>query len=418
VTPLAPPPLRDDCFALPSGVDWTPVDVALHTLQQNLKPVVGQTSIPVMDAMSCVVAQDVLALRANPPTANSAVDGYGFAYASLPDGDPVLPLVEGRAAAGKAYGARVPEGHAIRVLTGTPLPEGVDTVILEEDVNTSDTAIAFRAGIKPQANSRKAGEDVEKDAVILPKGRVLTAPDLALAATTGHDRLPVFNQLRVALLSTGDELVALGEDASSAQIFDANGPMLTAWLKERGYKVIPIGPVPDCPKNMRNALDDAASKSDVIITTGGASAGDEDHLSALLTSEGSMSNWRVAVKPGRPMAMGFWHAVPVFGLPGNPVAAWVCSMVFAAPALRVLSGANWHKPSGFLVPAAFSKTKKPGRREFLRARVCNGMAEVYHSEGSGRIHGLSWSTGLVELPDEAVTVSPGDMVRFLPYVDF
>ena len=417
-TPLAPPPLRDDCFALPAGVDWTPVDNALALLRDRLHPVVGAETVPLARARGRILAQDVTARRANPPQANTAVDGYGFAHATLTEGDQTLPLVKGRAAAGRPFDGTVPPGHAVRVLTGAALPRGVDTVILQEDVTASDTAIAFRPGIKTGANTRRAGEDVAAGDTILPAGRRLTPADLALASATGHAALPVHDRLRVAVISTGDELVEPGGTAGPGQIFDANRPMLLALAQEFGFDTVDLGRVPDNRETLRAALDRAAQEADVILTSGGASSGDEDHVSALLTEAGAMAEWRVAVKPGRPLALGLWNATPVFGLPGNPVAALVCTLVFARPAMGLLAGAGWHAPQGFDLPAAFEKSKKPGRREYLRARMRDGRAEVFKSEGSGRISGLSWAEGLVELPDGPAQITPGTPVRFIPFTSF
>jgi hypothetical protein len=170
--------------------------------------------------------------------------------------------------------------------------------------------------------------------------------------------------------------------------------------------------------DLRARLDAAAKDVDVILTSGGASAGDEDHVSALLTEAGAMALWRIAVKPGRPLALGLWQGVPVFGLPGNPVAAMVCTLIFARPAMALLAGSGWTEPQGFDVPAAFEKRKKPGRREYLRARMRDGRAEVFASEGSGRISGLSWAEGLIELDEAARDIKPGDAVRFIPYGSF
>ena len=175
---------------------------------------------------------------------------------------------------------------------------------------------------------------------------------------------------------------------------------------------------PDDRAALRALLDDSAQQADVILTSGGASSGDEDHVSALLQKAGALQQWRIAVKPGRPLALGLWDGKPVFGLPGNPVAALVCTLVFARPAMGVLAGMAWHEPQGFDVPAAFEKRKKPGRREYLRARIRGGRAEVFASEGSGRISGLSWAEGLVELGDGERHVQPGDMVRYIPYAGF
>ncbi|MEO0891533.1 MAG: gephyrin-like molybdotransferase Glp [Pseudomonadota bacterium] len=415
---LQPPPLRDDCFALPAGVDWTPVDDALALLRERLHPVVGAAQSPVTDAAGRILASDVVAARANPPLPNTAVDGYGFAFASLGEGNQVLPLVEGRAAAGLAFEGKVPAGHAIRILTGAALPEGVDTVILQEDVTLGEGEIAFRPGVKAGANTRKAGEDVVVGDVALCAGRKLTPADLALTSAVGVYALSVYERLRVAVLSTGDELVEAGEDAQPGQIYDANRPMLAALVAQFGFDCVDLGRVPDDRDALRAVLDQAAQDADVIITSGGASSGDEDHVSALLTEAGAMAEWRVALKPGRPLALGLWNSVPVFGLPGNPVAALVCTLVFARPAMALLSGQGWIEPQGFDVPAGFAKSKKPGRREYLRARMRDGRAEVFKSEGSGRISGLSWAEGLVELPDDGVEIAEGDMVRFIPFGSF
>ena len=214
---------------------------------------------------------------------------------------------------------------------------------------------------------------------------VLAAIDAALAD------LPVRSRLRVGVLSTGDEIVPDPADpALPHQIWDANRPMLLALAA--GWHCVPVdlGHVRDDRALIRDRLDEAAGQVDVILTSGGASAGDEDHVSALLRAQGTLSSWRIALKPGRPLALALWQGVPVFGLPGNPVAALVCALVFARPALSLLAGAGWVDPVGFTVPAGFSKSKKPGRREYLRARLtAEGTAEVFGSEGSGRISGLS-----------------------------
>ncbi len=415
---LRPPPLRDDCFALPAGVDWTPVDEALDMLRARLHPVVRQTTLPLTDALGRVLAEDATAIRANPPEANTAVDGYGFAHAALAEGDQVLPLVEGRAAAGAPFVGTVPKGMAVRVLTGAALPEGVDTVILQEDVTLGDDAIAFRSGIKPGANTRQAGEDVHSGDVILSKGRVLTAADLALAAAVGLNNLPVRARLKVAVISTGDELRDPGQAVETGQIFDANRPMLGGLVQQFGYDLVDMGRVPDDRDTLRGTLDQAVEKADVILTSGGASSGDEDHVSALLNEAGAMAEWRIAVKPGRPLALGLWKGTPVFGLPGNPVAAMVCTLIFARPAMGVLAGTKWQEPQGFTLPSAFEKRKKPGRREYLRARVRDEQVEVFKSEGSGRISGLSWAEGLVELPDGEAHITPGTLVRYIPFSSF
>lgn len=418
--PLIPPRLRDDCFAMPQGVDWISVEDAQARLRAILPPVKQMETLTTAQATGRVLAQDCIAQRSNPPAPNSAVDGYGFAHAATGAGVQTLPLVNGRAAAGQPYDQEVLAGHAIRILTGAILPKGVDTVVLEEDCSTDATRVAFDGPIKPNANTRKAGEDVHEGQVALTKGHRLRPPDIALLTALGIAQVTVFRPLRVGVLSTGDELLADPSIKGGAHnIYDANRPMLLSLIAGWGYTPVDLGHAPDDADAIRAKLDNGAQHADVILTSGGASAGDEDHVSRLLRDTGSLSSWRIALKPGRPLALALWQGAPVFGLPGNPVAAFVCALIFAHPALAQMSGAGWQAPAGFTVPAAFSKNKKPGRREYLRARLnSDGAAEVFASEGSGRISGLAWAEGLVELPDEAIAVQPGTPVRFLPYAGF
>lgn len=416
---LKPPPLRNDCFALPAGVEWTPVADALCDLKQRMSVVVEQIEVSLSKSIGRILAADVVANRASPPRSNTAVDGYGFAHKSIENQDIVrLPLVQGRAAAGDPYRGIVPDANAIRILTGAVLPEGVDTVILQEDVNADDSEIVFHGPLKKGANTRQAGEDVQMGQTVLSKGRKITAADAALMASVGVGIVSVFRRLKVGVLSTGDELRDTTDAAGESQIYDANRPMLLALIRQFGFEVVDLGIAPDDRAEIRARLDAAAEHCDVILTSGGASAGDEDHISALLKETGSLAMWRIAIKPGRPLALGVWNSVPVFGLPGNPVAAMTCTCVFARPAMTVLAGGDWHAPQGFMVPADFEKNKKAGRREFLRARIGVDGAEVFKSEGSGRISGLSWATGFVELGDEAQVIKRGDPVRFIPFGSF
>lgn len=410
------PPLRNDCFALPPGVHWTPVAGALDHLRRNLTAVTPVRCVPVAEAAGRIAAGAVLAVRANPPLPNTAVDGYGFA-GGLPEGLHRLPLATGRAAAGDAPGVLAP-GHAMRVLTGAALPAGVDTVVLQEDVRITDGHVVLHGPVKAGANTRKAGEDVKAGAQVLAGGQRIGPAEAALLAATGTREVQVHDPLRVAVLSTGAELVEAGETAAEGQIFDANRPMLLELIRRCEHKGVDMGRVRDDRSELRVRLDEASRRADVILTSGGASAGDEDHVSALLEETGTMQLWRIAVKPGRPLALGMWNGVPVFGLPGNPVAAMVCALIFARPALTVMAGGRWSGPQGFMVPAAFSKKKKPGRTEYLRARIRDGAAEAFASEGSGRISGLSWAEGLVELPPGAATITPGVQVRYIPFSGF
>lgn len=421
-----PPRLRNDCFALPAGVDWVPLDEALARLRARVTPVVPVEQVALADSRSRILAQDLIALRANPPSANSAVDGYGFAGAAL-DELVTLPLAPGRSAAGEPYEGTLPQGHALRILTGAILPEGMQTVVLQEDVEVSGGKLQFYGPLKQGANTRRAGEDFDAGDPILKAGRRLRGEDAALLAAAGYAEVPVHRRLRVGVFSNGDEVIAPGtvapENMGVGKIYDSNRPMLLSLLQDWGFEAVDLGHVADSRDALRSRLDTAAETVDAVLTSGGVSTGDEDHVSALLRAEGRIDSWRIAIKPGRPLALGLWPAgealLPIFGLPGNPVAAMVTALLFARPALGVMGGEAWRQPQGYMVPADFSKNKKPGRREFLRARMNgDGQAEVFRSEGSGRISGLSWADGLVELPDEACTISEGTLVRYIPYSSF
>ena len=409
--------LKNDCFALPPGVDWTPVPEALALLRGRMAPVTAMETVGLAAARGRVLAEAVRAPHATPPHDNAAVDGYALAHASLtPEGEQRLTLLEGRAAAGAPFAGEVGAGQAVRVLTGAAMPRGADSVVMQEDVEVEGGAIRFGSGLKPGANRRCAGEDMAAGALALEAGRWLDAADLAQAASVGLDALPVRAPLRVAVLSSGDELREPGEPVPYGRIHDANRPMLAALAAAPGFAVIDRGRLPDRAEAVRDGLAEAAATADAVLVSGGASAGDEDHVARELASLGSMALWRVAVKPGRPLALGMVGGVPVFGLPGNPVAAFVCFLVFARPALRVMAGGAWEEPARYPVRVQGGTRKRPGRTEYLRARYLGGgEVEVFPSQGSGLIGGLRWSDGLLELDHDRDRLADGEMANFLPY---
>ncbi len=395
--------VSNDCFALPRGVHWTPVDEALALLKERMAPVVGVEDAPLAQADGRVLAEDVVATRSSPPHANSAVDGYAYAH-----GTSEYRLLVGRSAAGAPYGGAVPPGAALRILTGGWIPDGADTVILQEDVTVEDGVLRFESGPKKGANVRKAGEDVAAGETVIRAGQVLSPQDVAQAAAMGVAALTLRKRLRVAVLSTGDEIAQPGDELGPGAVFDANRPMLAALAARMGFEVVDLGVAPDEAAAVRAALDRGAASADAILTSGGASGGDEDHVSRVLGEAGARTLWRIAVKP--------WNGAPVFGLPGNPVAAFVCTLIFARPALMVMAGADWPEPRRLTLPAGFEKSKRAGRREFLRGRIgADGRVEAFRSEGSGLISGLRWAEGLIDLPEPAAEIGPDDPVEFLPF---
>ncbi|MGB1332204.1 MAG: molybdopterin-binding protein, partial [Paracoccaceae bacterium] len=294
---VTPPPLKNDCFALPPGVDWTPVDDALAQLKSALRCVVSTETVDISKARDRFVAQDVIAPRASPPKANSAVDGYGFAGSlASAEGVVLLALHPERAAAGLPLQSAVAEGQAVRILTGAQLPEGVDTVVLQEDVATDGQEVVFHGPLKAGANTRKAGEDVNPADVVLTTGQRLRATDLSLAASVGISQIECFRRLRIGVLSTGDEVCDVTQSAAPHQIYDANRPMLLSLIAAWGFVAVDLGHVNDDRDQLRERLDHAQENVDVLLTSGGASAGDEDHLSALLSETGSIEFWRMAIR--------------------------------------------------------------------------------------------------------------------------
>jgi len=410
--------LRNDCFALPPGVNWTPVAEALERLRLRLHPVVGvDRAVPLSRLNGRILARDIHAPRAHPPSRNSAVDGYALAgpVTRVPC---ALPLVDGRSAAGEPYLGQVPEGYAIRILTGAVMPAGTDTVVLEEDCEVTDRQLHLNGTLKAGANARQAGEDIKEQDQILAAATRLTPTRISVLASVGVESVDVFQRLHVGVLSTGDEVKPVGSAVTDWQIYDANRPMLSALVTQLGYELVDLGHVLDRAGDVRDALARGAEQCDLILTSGGVSAGDEDHVSKTLKAHGEISNWRIAIKPGRPLALAMFQGTPVVGLPGNPVAAWVCALRFGAPAMALLAGGEWFEPRGYVMPANFVKNKKPGRSEMLRARVRDGQVEVFGSEGSGRVTGLAWSEGMVELDESAQLIEPGTPVRFVPYASF
>lgn len=412
--------LKNDCFALPAGVSWTPVERALADLRGRISPVVGVERATLNAAQGRVLAQDMAAPVSLPPADNSAVDGYALAHGSLTSGDgQLLALVPGRAAAGAPFDGTVAAGQAVRILTGGVMPEGTDSVVMDEDVDLDGASIRFGSGLKSGANRRRAGEDIGAGDIALTAGSRLGAAQMARLASVGIAEVPVYTPLRVAVFSTGDELAEPGEALLPGQIYDANRSMLVSLARSQGAVVLDHGRVPDRPAAIASALTSAAQAADVVIVSGGASGGDEDHVSRELSRMGAMALWRIAMKPGRPLALGQIGGVPVFGLPGNPVAAFVCFLIFARPALGHLAGGAWTPPQSYPLTARFSARKKPGRTEYLRGRADGtGGVEKFRSDGSGLIGGLVWSGGLIVLDHDRGAVEQGETVQFLPYAQF
>jgi molybdopterin molybdotransferase len=411
--------LSDDCFAF--GGALLSIDAALAMIEERVNPVVAEETVPLSEAAGRILAHDRIAAMDLPPHANSAVDGYAFLHADLaPDGDTLLPVV-GRAAAGHPLDRALQRGEAARVFTGAPMPEGADTVMMQEDCVVKDGHVRLRPGIKKGANRRHAGEDVEKGAVAVAAGRRLGAAELGLLAALGHADLPVYRPLRVALLSTGDEVREPGTPLAPGAIYDANRYTLRVLLAGLGCAVSDLGICPDREAALANRLAAAAAAHDLIVTSGGVSTGEEDHVKAAIERLGRLDFWRLAIKPGRPVALGQVERVPLIGLPGNPVAVIVTFAVLARPLILRLAGAVMPPPRQYPVRAGFSYKKRPGRREYVRARLdrhADGLIALKHpKDGAGILSSVVESDGLVVIDEAAAGVAPGDVVDFFPFAE-
>src|SRR5271163_881704 len=406
--------LSDDCFAF--GGALLGVDEALARIDARVVAVVDSEMVPLGAAAGRVLAHDLVAKMDLPPHANSAVDGYAVAHADLlPDRDTDLP-VGGRAAAGHPLDRAMRRGEAIRIFTGAPMPEGADTVLMQEDCSAVDGRVRLKPGIRKGANRRRAGEDVALSETALAAGRRLGPADLGLAAALGYHELPVFRRLRVALLSTGDEVREPGMALPPGAIYDANRFMLKALVESLGCVVTDFGIRPDREAALADTLAAASAEHDLIVTSGGVSTGEEDHVKGAIERLGALHFWRLAIKPGRPVALG---QVPLIGLPGNPVAVVVTFAVLARPLILKLAGAAASAPRLFPVRAGFAYRKKPGRREYLRASLERDgkdlVAVKYARDGAGILSSITQSDGLVILDEETSDLAPGMTVEFLPF---
>lgn len=410
--------LSDDCFAF--GGPMLSVDEAMGIISSRVRPVGETETLPLVEADGRILAHDIAAPVPLPPFTNSAVDGYAISGSELPrENERAFPLA-GRVQAGALASAAKP-GHAVRIFTGAPMPEGTDTVFMQEDVRIDDAGkVILPPGLKIGANVRPAGEDVPRGLVALTAGWRLRPQDVALAAAFGLTRLDVVRSLRIAVFSTGDELASPGTPRGPSQLFDSNRFMLIAMLRRLGCEVSDLGILRDEPLPLASALKQAAGRHDLILTTGGVSTGEEDHVKAGVESAGSLVLWRMAIKPGRPVAMGIIDGTPFIGLPGNPVASFVTFVHVVRPVVLALSGAVPQPLVPLPVRAAFAYKKKSGRREYVRVTLRqaeDGALEAikFPREGAGLLSSLVQTDGLAELGETIVKVETGDSVGFLGY---
>ena len=417
--------LLDDCFL--HDRDRLTHAEALSILKERVTCMVGLERIPLSEANGRVLADTVTAPRDVPMADNAAVDGYAFCHTDLPEGGGALP-VSMRIPAGHPAAEPLARGTAARIFTGAAMPDGADSIAMQEDCRVRDVEgvlnVEIPGGLKPGANRRRAGEDVAAGTELLSQGTRLRPQDLAAIASTGAPEIAVFRRPRIALVSTGDEIRRPGEPLPEGGVYDSNHFLLRALAGTAGADTSDLGVLKDSADSLADALSRAASSHDVILTTGGASRGEEDHLVETLDRLGKRHMWQLAIKPGRPMSFGQIGDCVVLGLPGNPVAAMICFLLYARPVISALGGAGFTTPRRFQVPAAFQvDRKKPDRREFYRGRLAsddrgNTVVEKFERDGSGLISGLRAADGLIEIPEAVTCVARGSLVDFIPFSEF
>ena len=418
--------LLNDCFL--HDRDRLSHADAIALLKSRVLPIINEETIPLDQACGRIAAATMKAERAIPAHPNSAVDGYAFkAGCRKLDHDLELPVC-GRAAAGHPLADRPDPGTAVRIFTGAIMPEGLDTVVMQEDVELADRqgtpVVHIPKGLKGGANVRPEGDDVCPGYKLISKSQMIRPQDLAALSAMGVANLSCYRPLRIGVLSTGDEVIRAGARAlKPGEVFDANAPMLCALAKLAGADVTDLGIWPDDPSTISKRLTQAAELFDVILTSGGASRGEEDHMLSVLGELGTCHMWQLAIKPGRPLMFGQIGDAVMVGLPGNPVAVFVCFLMYVFPLLRRLGGAAWPEPRRFHLRAAFEVPKrKMGRREFWRGHMIESESglkvEKFAKDGSGIISGLCASNGLIDVPEDVKAVARDDLVAFIPFSQF
>lgn len=391
------------------------VEALLSVIETGYPPVTGIERVPLRQALGRVLAGDLVSEAMLPPFDCSSVDGWAVAAVDL-DGRP-LP-VGGRIAAGHPLEEPVAAGHAYRIFTGAPLPSGLDTVVMQEDARQEGDLVHLPI-LPGGSNRRRAGEAIASGQLALAEGTWLRPQELGLAASLGHEDLAVRRPLKVAVFSTGDEITPPGRRLAAGAIHDSNRFVLMGLLEGLHCEIEDLGILPDDAGLLEGTLERTAAAHDLLITSGGVSVGEEDHVRRVIAKLGHIDIWRLALKPGRPVALGAIRSTPVLALPGNPVAAMVTFLLFAKPLIARLAGARPRPARRFPVAAGFALNRAGGRREFARVRIEDGpsgpVAVPFPNDSSGILASMTESDGLVDLPAGPLDIAVGNMVAFIPF---
>ena len=397
-----------------------PADVALDTIVNSLNEIQGEEKVPVRSALNRILSQDIHSQINVPAGINSAMDGYALNSSDIPaDGVTQLDVV-GTSWAGIPLERSIKPGECARIMTGAILPDGTDTVIIQESVERDGDVIKMDGEIRPGDNVRQAGEDLAIGDLVLGRGSRISAADLGLLASLGMPEVMVKRRLRVAFFSTGDELRSVGEQLDPGSVYDSNRYTLFGMLTRLGCDLLDMGVVRDKREDVEKAFVDAAANADVVITSGGVSVGEADFVKETLEKLGKVEFWKVAMKPGRPLAFGRVQDAAFFGLPGNPVSVMVTFYQFVQPSLRKLMGEPNTQNLTVKVRSASKLKQRPGRMEYQRGvlqRNEDGELQVHKTgaQGSGILSSMSQANCFIILPIDSATVEPGEWVDVQPF---
>lgn len=390
------------------------VSEAVSILLERNQRLTGVETVELIDASGRTLATDIVAPIDVPPADNSAMDGYAFRFHEWPGASKGIPLSQ-RITAG-AVPRHLEPGSAARIFTGAEVPPGADTVVMQENCEESARKVRILKRPDTGANIRRRGQDLSTGQKVLPRGRRLRAQDLGLAASLGIARIQVYRRLRVAVMSTGNELRNPGEALQPGQIYNSNRFTMKSQLEAWGFSVVDLGVARDDPGAVRDMMVQGAEQADIVMTSGGVSVGEEDHVKDVVESLGSVDLWRIAIRPGKPFAFGQVCSRPFIGLPGNPVSVFVTLLVIARPFLLHCQGVNDTSLATVRQKALFGK-KAGTREDYLRARLTGEGLELFPNQSSGVLFSTTWGDGLVRQPP-GEEIQPGSMVDYLPYAIF